>query len=427
MPRTWLFALGLDLFSQLSGAGSAGSRPVGNSTSDDDASNEKEKEEEQRGNGTENTKSGYIDPPRMIAVGQDLLRILWAGWNDTLLQIDDIFELRGFSAGSRGSVQLLCPPGISIVSGFGWTELQGVVCSDGEIYSIAPPPTDAEYSYLTIAPEFDISDAFSQSVQHVSVAGNGLVSVLHADRTSVTVFDSYASFKNHTPSKPTHKTRKEFKPHHRRTFISVRSAESHFVALDSNGCVWSWGAPNLHGELLRPTPANRGADHAQLQSLTPRIVPALEGIQMIQIAANGWVTACLSGDTRDVYIWGWMAGGARVVGMPATSGGELAGIIDQFDEEENMTVDCIGVANGAVATTIEDAQTGITSLYVARPPVEGSLVNDRENRDEDADGARFEKVRGPWDALLEAVDEVYRRPYVYCSPAATFVIIARDY
>lgn len=247
----------------------------------------------------------------------------------------------------------------------------------------------------------------------------------------ITVFDSYSKFKLHSLAKPTHMARKEFKKHHKRAFTCVRAAESHFVALDNRGYVWSWGVPNLHGELLRRSPAHMGDNNpgSVLQLLTPRLIPALEGIEMAHIATNGWVTACLSRETHDIYIWGWMDSGARIVGMPAVSGGDVAGIIDQFDEEENLTVVSIGVASGYVALVIEDSTTGRSSLYIAQPPAEHSLQhNPAASADQnEEDGTTFRKVSGPWDTLLKTDDEIYRRPSLICSPAATFVAVARGY
>lgn len=70
MPRTWLFAQGLDLFSQLSGSSVAKNRL-------DNKGGEDARGEAPRSN-------GILQPAQMIAVGQDSVRVLWAGWNDTL-------------------------------------------------------------------------------------------------------------------------------------------------------------------------------------------------------------------------------------------------------------------------------------------------------------------------------------------------------
>ncbi|XP_017921976.1 PREDICTED: RCC1 domain-containing protein 1 isoform X6 [Capra hircus] len=72
----------------------------------------------------------------------------------------------------------------------------------------------------------------------------------------------------------------------------------HALLLDAAGQVFSWGA-GRHGQLghgtLEPEPE-------------PRLLEALQGLRMAEVAAGGWHSVCLS-ETGDIYIWGWNESG----------------------------------------------------------------------------------------------------------------------
>ncbi|KFO34620.1 RCC1 domain-containing protein 1 [Fukomys damarensis] len=72
----------------------------------------------------------------------------------------------------------------------------------------------------------------------------------------------------------------------------------HALLLDAAGQVFSWGG-GRHGQL------GHGTLEAEPE---PRLLEALQGLPMAQLAAGGWHSVCVS-ETGDIYIWGWNESG----------------------------------------------------------------------------------------------------------------------
>ncbi|XP_033044835.1 RCC1 domain-containing protein 1 isoform X2 [Trachypithecus francoisi] len=72
----------------------------------------------------------------------------------------------------------------------------------------------------------------------------------------------------------------------------------HALLLDVAGQVFSWGG-GRHGQL------GHGTLEAELE---PRLLEALQGLTMAEVAAGGWHSVCVS-ETGDIYIWGWNESG----------------------------------------------------------------------------------------------------------------------
>ncbi|KAF0876185.1 RCC1 domain-containing protein 1 isoform X1 [Crocuta crocuta] len=72
----------------------------------------------------------------------------------------------------------------------------------------------------------------------------------------------------------------------------------HALLLDEAGQVFSWGQ-GRHGQL------GHGTLEAELE---PRLLEALQGVPMAEVAAGGWHSVCVS-ETGDIYIWGWNESG----------------------------------------------------------------------------------------------------------------------
>lgn len=53
--------------------------------------------------------------------------------------------------------------------------------------------------------------------------------------------------------------------------------------------------------------------------LEPRLLEALQGLRMAEVAAGGWHSVCVS-ETGDIYIWGWNESGQ--LALPTRSGTE---------------------------------------------------------------------------------------------------------
>ncbi|OBS60702.1 hypothetical protein A6R68_08168 [Neotoma lepida] len=83
--------------------------------------------------------------------------------------------------------------------------------------------------------------------------------------------------------------------------LRVRQLElgaEHVLLLCEAGQVFSWGG-GRHGQL------GHGTLEAELE---PRLLEALQGLRMVEVAAGGWHSVCVS-ETGDIYIWGWNESG----------------------------------------------------------------------------------------------------------------------
>uniref|UniRef100_A0A8D0GEN4 RCC1 domain-containing protein 1 n=1 Tax=Sphenodon punctatus TaxID=8508 RepID=A0A8D0GEN4_SPHPU len=68
----------------------------------------------------------------------------------------------------------------------------------------------------------------------------------------------------------------------------------HVVLLSTGGALYTWGS-GRHGQL----------GHGSLECMAePRLVEALHGVPMGEVAAGGWHSASVS-EAGDLYIWGW--------------------------------------------------------------------------------------------------------------------------
>ncbi|XP_077116828.1 RCC1 domain-containing protein 1 isoform X1 [Ranitomeya variabilis] len=78
----------------------------------------------------------------------------------------------------------------------------------------------------------------------------------------------------------------------------------HVVLLTSDGKVLTWGA-GRHGQL----------GHGDVEDVSaPRLVEALHGVTMSEVAAGGWHTVAVS-ESGDLYCWGWNESGQ--LGLPS--------------------------------------------------------------------------------------------------------------
>ncbi|XP_045417630.1 RCC1 domain-containing protein 1 isoform X2 [Lemur catta] len=80
----------------------------------------------------------------------------------------------------------------------------------------------------------------------------------------------------------------------------------HALLLGGAGQVFSWGG-GRHGQL------GHGTLEAELE---PRMLEALQGLPVAEVAAGGWHSVCVS-ETGDIYVWGWNESGQ--LALPARS------------------------------------------------------------------------------------------------------------
>ncbi|KAM5291210.1 RCC1 domain-containing protein 1 isoform 2-T2 [Glossophaga mutica] len=106
----------------------------------------------------------------------------------------------------------------------------------------------------------------------------------------------------------------------------------HALLLDEAGQVYSWGG-GRQGQL------GHGTLEAEPE---PRLLEALQGLPMAEVAAGGWHSVCVS-ETGDIYTWGWNESGQ--LALPTRSLAEDRDTVT----EESLSERGPGVAEAAGA------------------------------------------------------------------------------
>lgn len=121
----------------------------------------------------------------------------------------------------------------------------------------------------------------------------------------------------------------------------------HALLLDAAGQVFSWGG-GRHGQL------GHGTLEAERE---PRVLEALQGLPMAEVAAGGWHSVCVS-ETGDIYIWGWNESGQ--LALPARS---LA------EDGKTITGDAPGLnEDGSEAKRATEGEDGGPTPFIAVQP-----------------------------------------------------------
>ncbi|CAH2274177.1 Hypothetical predicted protein [Pelobates cultripes] len=103
--------------------------------------------------------------------------------------------------------------------------------------------------------------------------------------------------------------------------LKLSLGNEHAVLLTSDHTVLTWGA-GRHGQL----------GHGDVEDvLEPRVVEALHGLLMREVAAGGWHTACI-GDGGDIYCWGWNESGQ--LGLPSKTLAQERGNVEETVNED---------------------------------------------------------------------------------------------
>ncbi|KAL1774216.1 RCC1 domain-containing protein 1 isoform X1 [Sigmodon hispidus] len=102
----------------------------------------------------------------------------------------------------------------------------------------------------------------------------------------------------------------------------------HVLLLCKAGQVFSWGG-GRHGQL------GHGTLEAELE---PRLLEALQGLPMAQVAAGGWHSVCVS-ETGDIYIWGWNESGQ--LALPVKSLAEDKETVCREGASFELNEDCL--------------------------------------------------------------------------------------
>lgn len=108
----------------------------------------------------------------------------------------------------------------------------------------------------------------------------------------------------------------------KQTFADVCCGKEHFMALSTDGAVFTWGVGRYSSfkavvSIIFSTVYLRSRGqlgHGDVQSIDqPEEVEALGGVRIVQIAAGGWHSCALS-EAGDLYVWGWNESGQ--LGLP---------------------------------------------------------------------------------------------------------------
>ncbi|XP_073474607.1 RCC1 domain-containing protein 1 [Aquarana catesbeiana] len=101
----------------------------------------------------------------------------------------------------------------------------------------------------------------------------------------------------------------------------IALGNEHIVLLTSDGKIMTWGA-GRHGQL----------GHGDVEDVwEPRIVEALHGIAMKEVAAGGWHSASVS-EGGDIYCWGWNESGQ--LGLPSKTQAQERMILRDVSAED---------------------------------------------------------------------------------------------
>ncbi|XP_032325358.1 RCC1 domain-containing protein 1 isoform X4 [Camelus ferus] len=121
----------------------------------------------------------------------------------------------------------------------------------------------------------------------------------------------------------------------------------HALLLDAAGQVFSWGG-GRHGQL------GHGTLEAEPE---PRLLEALQGLPMTEVAAGGWHSVCVS-ETGDIYIWGWNESGQ--LALPTRS---LA------EDGETVTGEATGLnEDGSEVKRVARGENGAPAPFIAVQP-----------------------------------------------------------
>ncbi|XP_036698968.1 RCC1 domain-containing protein 1 isoform X2 [Balaenoptera musculus] len=120
----------------------------------------------------------------------------------------------------------------------------------------------------------------------------------------------------------------------------------HALLLDAAGQVFSWGG-GRHGQL------GHGTLEAEPE---PRLLQALQGLTMAEVAAGGWHSLCVS-EAGDIYIWGW------------NESGQLALPTKSVAEDGKTTSEASGLnEDGSEVKRVAGGEDGAPTPFIAVQP-----------------------------------------------------------
>ncbi|KAI9789313.1 MAG: hypothetical protein M1816_006201 [Peltula sp. TS41687] len=327
------------------------------------------------------------------------IRVLFAGWADTLLDVDGQLRLYGFSGhGRQNNREIrsdLSASDISVCFG-DHTGLKGVLTEAGAVYLLRRLDEQVlelqRHRIELLFKHRDEQEKEEGLIQHIAVAGNGRVCV-SVDST-ILEFPSLNSFLDssqptrHTlPGPPTH----------------LLSGETSFTAVLSQPTptIYTWGdARHNHlGRVITP----------DSPSGTPQIVDHLGGIPIRKVSAAGWITAAVS-TSNDLYLWGGRPGEKdRIKALPDVSRrSEDDAEVKLVDLDDDVLDVAVG-AGHVVALTVDGR------VWTVGRGQNGQLgCGDRRDFVDD------------WIEVDLGLEKGQKVEAVHCGPWASFLVVRND-
>jgi alpha-tubulin suppressor-like RCC1 family protein len=329
---------------------------------------------------------------RKLPISTTDSRIVFTGWSTTVIQI----ESHIFSHGNVTWNQVLPDDSTKLRSAFGdHNGLSGVLDHLGRLYVVE----DVNSSQHIVVARGKETECL-HPIAHIAMASDGHVSAVMQEQSLTNDICRIVHF----PSLPSflrwyRGMREDFTPptHYNELLgsaIELVANTAGFVLLMQSGQVYTWGDPR-HQSLARSV-----ADQDSSPANQPGEVTALGGLQIVKIAAGGWMAAALCQDGA-LYLWGANTPGrdGQLEALRGLGPGEVA--LVQLTDAEDQDVINVSIGENHVAVTTESGMIFVVG----------------ENRDGQLGLQISDVFRPGW----VQVTQFRRAREVLCGPKCTFV------
>ncbi|KAA8917350.1 hypothetical protein TRICI_000505 [Trichomonascus ciferrii] len=195
---------------------------------------------------------------------EDVEGVIWAGLGAVLYKTEEGAVLKNHD-GERTIAK-------GIKAGFGIISLEGALDDLGQIWKVR---------------DGDIADGpFGEGIKDVKMCGNGRICLVLENE--IKLADSVDELWDG-------EVLKALEAHNVR-IVKLECGECHFLALDDQSEVYSWGS-NLHGQL--------GREIEDSEDWTPRKIEVTDYYPAIDISCGGWMAGVVSNGGHELAIWGW--------------------------------------------------------------------------------------------------------------------------